>query len=136
MPDGVSLLVRAGFVPAGIGLAFSFSGSKSSSSKLELVVSRLIRSSELWSPRGFSGEPVNATPVRSAGSADDEGALASATSTLDWKDTVEQCKRQVFVSCPVGGINEGSRQLTAHWGWERASWVLGKGRFTQQACLP
>lgn len=83
-PEVVSALLRAGFVPAGMGRAFSFSGSKSSSSKLELVVSRLIRSSELLAPLDCpSGEPT----VRDAGCADDEGALvvalASATSTLD-----------------------------------------------------
>lgn len=95
----VSALLRAGFVPAGMGRAFSFSGSKSSSSKLELVVSRLIRSSELLAPLDCpSGEPT----VRDAGCADDEGALvvalASATSTLDWKDTVDRCKRQGIVN--------------------------------------
>lgn len=92
----VSRLLRAGFVPAGIGLAFSFRGSKSSNSKLELVVSRLIRSSELLAPLDC---PWGERSVREAGCADDEGALAvalaSATSTLDWKDTVNWCKQQV-----------------------------------------
>lgn len=97
----IELVVSAQGTPelVGIGLALSFSGSKSSSSKLELVVSKLIRSLEssdsvarldLWC---FPGGEVPDLDVRVMdGAVVVVVALASATSTLEFRLTAGDLK--------------------------------------------
>lgn len=68
-------VVAGGFAAEGMGLARSFRGSKSSSSKLELVVSRLMRSA---AASGSSRDDVEAVAALAA-----VLALVSATSTQE-----------------------------------------------------